>query len=146
MLTYIVNVEGAIYRDGRYLMIVRGAGESHAGGTLSFVGGKVDETRNVENVLEDELRREILEEVGVIVTEEMYYCGSTHFTADDGDRVVDVVFLCQIESGETRIADIDEVAEILWLTVDEITAHPRLPPWVQRDIQRVEAIRRRASW
>jgi hypothetical protein len=39
---YIVNVEGAIYLEDRYLLIVRGPGEDHAAGALSLVGGKVD--------------------------------------------------------------------------------------------------------
>ena len=36
---FIVNVEGAILRGERYLMIVRGEAESHAAGTLSMPGG-----------------------------------------------------------------------------------------------------------
>ena len=39
---YIVNVEGAIVRDGRFLMAVRSEQEAHAPGTLALVGGKVD--------------------------------------------------------------------------------------------------------
>ena len=62
---FVVNVEGAIERNGRYLMIVRGPGESHAPGALSFPGGKVEPTDEAENELESTLRREISEEVGV---------------------------------------------------------------------------------
>ena len=39
--SFVVNVEGAIEKDGRYLMIVRGADVAHAPGALSFPGGKV---------------------------------------------------------------------------------------------------------
>jgi 8-oxo-dGTP diphosphatase len=71
-MKYIVNVEGAIVRGEKYLMIVRGQGETHAGGTLSFVGGKLEITETSSDVLEAALRREIMEEVGVQVSEMSY--------------------------------------------------------------------------
>ncbi|MFC7769614.1 hypothetical protein ACFQS5_12840 [Salinirubellus sp. GCM10025899] len=36
-----VNVEGAVVRDGPYLLVERVAEEEHAGGLLAFPGGKV---------------------------------------------------------------------------------------------------------
>ena len=39
---FIVNVEGAIYKDEKWLLIRRSEMEEHAGGTLSLVGGKVN--------------------------------------------------------------------------------------------------------
>lgn len=72
----IVNVEAAIVRDGRYLMIVWGEEESHAPGTLSIPGGKVEDAGLIGNVLEETLRREI----GLI------YIESKPFITDDGGR------------------------------------------------------------
>jgi len=143
-MKYIVNVEGAIVRGNQYLMIIRGRGETHAGGTLSFVGGKVETTENANDVLEGELRREILEEVGVHVSE-MSYVQSSHFTAGD-DLVVDIVFLCRYETGEPQISDIEEVETILWLTAAEVIEHGLCPPWTQSAMQRVEAFRQRLRW
>ena len=48
---YTVNVEGAIVKDGRYLMIVRGE-EEYAPGGLSFPGGKVEGAGNLDDILE----------------------------------------------------------------------------------------------
>ena len=42
MFVFIVNVEGAIHRDGKWLLILRSEKEEHAGGTLSLVGGKCE--------------------------------------------------------------------------------------------------------
>ena len=36
---FIVNVEGAIYKDEKWLLIRRSEKEEHAGGALSLVGG-----------------------------------------------------------------------------------------------------------
>jgi 8-oxo-dGTP pyrophosphatase MutT (NUDIX family) len=144
-MRYIVNVEGAILRDGRYLMVVRGKGEAHASGVLAFVGGKVEETDPAVDVLEDTLRREIAEEVGVTVSE-MAYVMNSHFVSDTGSGVVDVIFLCRYESGEPRIDDPNEVEAIVWLDASEIAAHPACPPWMPQHIERVEAARWRLGW
>lgn len=138
---YIVNVEGAIVRDGRYLLIVRGAEESHAAGDLSLVGGKVEGIDALANALEETLRREIREEVGVEVDDEMIYLSSTRFTADDHDVVVDIVFLCHYQSGTPTIFDPGEVAEILWLTADEVKQHPKAQSWTRDYIQKAERAR-----
>jgi len=143
-MKYIVNVEGAIVRGERYLMIVRGQGESHAGGMLSFVGGKVETTEAASDVLEAALRREIMEEVGVQVSE-LSYVQRSHFIAGD-DRVVDIVFLCRYAAGEPRIADMQEVEAMLWLTAAEVMEHSLCPPWTQAAMQRVEALRHRLKW
>lgn len=39
---FIVNVEGAIYKNEKWLLIRRSKKEEHAGGLLSLVGGKVE--------------------------------------------------------------------------------------------------------
>ncbi|GAB4514986.1 MAG: hypothetical protein OHK0046_17840 [Anaerolineae bacterium] len=144
-IKYIVNVEGAIVREDHYLMIVRGQGETHAGGTLSFVGGKVETTEHASDVLEETLRREIMEEVGVQVSD-MVYVHSTHFITDNHDLVVDVVFLCRYATGEPRIADLEEVESILWLTTAEVIEHSLCPPWTQTSIKRAEALRQQLKW
>jgi len=144
-ISYIVNVEGAIVRDGHYLMIIRSDAESHAGGNLSFVGGKVEETQNAEYVFEDAIRREVLEEVGVTLGE-MVYVQNTHFITEDNEPVVDIVFLCQYQSGLPIIKDSNEVAEILWLSADEIKQHPKCPPWTKSAIDRVEGKRKQLYW
>jgi 8-oxo-dGTP pyrophosphatase MutT (NUDIX family) len=138
---YVVNVEGAIARGDRYLLVVRGAGETHAAGMLSLVGGKVEDVANLPNVLEETLRREIREEVGLEVAPEMHYLESSAFTSDDGDAVVDIVFLCFYQSGEPTIFDPHEVADLQWLTAAEVAVHPTAPPWTKRGIARAEGRR-----
>jgi len=142
---YVVNVEGAIVRGNKYLMIVRGRGEAHAGGTLSFVGGKVDTTQNFDHILEETLRREIMEEVGVQVSE-MAYVQSSHFIADDDDLVVDIIFLCKYDTGEAQIVDVEEVEKILWLSSSEVMNHALCPPWTKSGMQRVELLRQQLNW
>jgi 8-oxo-dGTP pyrophosphatase MutT (NUDIX family) len=140
---YVVNVEGAILRDDRYLLVVRGPGEDHAPGTLALVGGKVEQAGITDAILENTLRREISEEVGVEVGPLLHYLKSSAFVADDGAPVVDVVFLCEYVGGTPRIADPDEVAAIEWLTAAEVLGHPKAPPWTRLSIEAAERHRER---
>jgi 8-oxo-dGTP diphosphatase len=141
---YIVNVEGAVVRDVRYLMVIRGAQEYTPGG-LCFPGGKVEGAGNAGDVLEATLRREIAEEAGLQVHAEMAYLRSSAFVAE-GDPVVDVVFLCRWQSGEAVAADPAEVAAVLWMAADEAIAHPETPPWTRLALELAEKARLERGW
>jgi 2-amino-4-hydroxy-6-hydroxymethyldihydropteridine diphosphokinase len=140
----IVNIEGAIWRDGRYLTAVRGHEETHAAGLLGFVGGKV-EFEPGDDVFENTLRREIREEVNLEVTD-IIYVNSRLFMADDGVPVINVLFLCRYAGGVVEIQDPGEVAAADWQTPAEITANPQTPPWIQDYVQLVEARRLQLGW
>jgi len=143
---YVFNVEGAVTRQGRYLLIVRGDEEEHAAGTLSLVGGGVDKgVGELRDVIEVTLRREIREEVGLEIGE-LAYVSSNAFLTSQGDPVIDIVFLCQYVGGEPTISDPGEVASTHWLTAVEVEAWPGVPPWTLASISRVEAVRVKLGW
>jgi 8-oxo-dGTP diphosphatase len=144
--TYVVNVEVAIVRDGRYLLIVRGAGEAHAPGTLSLPGGKVEGVGQIADVLEETARREAAEEVGLALTGPLAYVRSTTFVTDDGDPVVNIVFLASGAVGGAVAHEPDEVAGIVWLTPAEVAADPQTPSWTALSVARAEEVRRTLGW
>jgi len=76
---FIVNVEGAIRKDDKWIIVERSKKEEHAGGLLSLVGGKVDKEGDSSNILEKTLKREIFEEIGIKVKENLKYIHSTSF-------------------------------------------------------------------
>ncbi|WHY79867.1 NUDIX domain-containing protein [Neobacillus sp. WH10] len=136
---FIVNVEGAIRKNDKWLIIERSLNEEHAGGMLSLVGGKVDIEGNSSDILERTVKREILEEVGVIVKDRLDYVHSTSFVTDTGENVVDIVFLCKHYSGEAFPKSPDEVAKVLWLTTEEVLSHPKAPIYLKESIKRAES-------
>jgi 8-oxo-dGTP diphosphatase len=141
---YIVNVEGAIVReDGRYLMIELSRLKRHEPGALTFPGGKVEAAGTSDTVLETHLRREIDEETGVALYDDIHYLESKSFVTGDSSAVIDVVFLCRYKSGEPIITRPDEVAAIHWLTADEILRHPDAKPWTRQSLVLAEALRPR---
>ena len=124
---FIVNVEGVILRGERYLMILRGEGEGHAAGTLSMPGGKVELNEIGDDVLERALEREISEEVGLEVLSTTYL-ESKAFIADDGEPVVDTVFLCACAEGEPSVTHPE----------GEVFDHPKTPPWIRQSVAKAE--------
>lgn len=137
---FIVNVEGVVRRGERYLLTVRSEHEANAPGTLALPGGKVEFSDAVHGTLEHTLAREIREETGVEVNGPVYL-ESKWFRADDGDPVVDTVFLCDYKGGDAGIGDPDEIAEVLWLTAAEVAAHPKAPPWTRQSVEKAERLR-----
>jgi 8-oxo-dGTP pyrophosphatase MutT (NUDIX family) len=138
---FVVNVEGAIEKDGRYLMIVRGPNVAHAPGALSFPGGKVEPDDGPADALESTLRREIREEVGVEIGDQVTYVDSRRFDTDDGMQALNVTFLCRYRSG-TPSADPGEVESVRWMTPEQILRNA--PSWFRpAKMQRIKAVRLR---
>lgn len=135
---YVVNVEGVIWDGDRYLMAFRSEQEAHAGGTLAFPGGRAEGT-NAADALEETLRREVREEVGVEVSDFVYV--ESH-TFGHAAPCLDVVFLCRYASGAARAVDPAEVSAVQWMTLAEARAHPKTPPWIARSLTMADEKRR----
>lgn len=127
--TYILNVEGAIYKDNQWLLVKRSNKEPHEGGVWSLVGGKVEGLLTVPSLFEETIKREALEEVGIQI-EEVKYVTSTSFMMQD-KPVVDVICLCKYKNGETKVNDPDELTEFKWMTLAEIEENPEIKAWTK---------------
>ena len=135
---YILCVEGIVHKDGRYLMITRSEKEIHAPGTISFPGGKVEVDQPACGVLEEAVRREILEETGITVKPAMKILKNKFFISYDGYKIVDIIFLCEYAAGEPVISDPDEVSAVQWMTLQEVLNHPKSPEWTKEDLLSVQ--------
>lgn len=136
---FIVNVEGAIHRDGKWLLILRSEKEEHAGGSLSLVGGKCEIEGVSSDILERTLQREIFEEVGIEVTS-LRYVNSSSFVTDSGLNVIDIVFLCHHKSGEPYAKSTEEVSDVLWMTIPEILTHTEIPVYLKENVKLAEKL------
>lgn len=137
---FVINVEAAIFRDGKWLVGIRSKKESEAPGLLSFVGGTVDDTDMAGvDTLEYALIREVGEEIGVRV-EALDFVNDTSFMSKKGNNVLDVVFLCSIETGEPKISNTNELEELLWLTTEEILHYPDVPKWLCDSLRKADAL------
>lgn len=143
---FTIAVEGAVVYQDRYLVIERSMEESHAAGLLCFPGGSVEPGGNQTSILEDTLRRELWEETGITVRDEMVYLESARFPMDDGRLAVSVTFLCQYASGNPTARDPAEVAEVQWMTADAIIEDDRTPSWLHATIELAEVRRLELGW
>lgn len=137
---FIVNVEAAIFKDHQWLIIKRSEKEENAGGLLSLVGGKVENEDSSPDVLETTVKREVFEEVGVEVKENLKYVHSTSFQTDSGRSVVNVVFLCEYASGEPYAKSRDEVTEVSWMTTSKILNDLHSPAYLKESIKQAESL------
>jgi len=138
---YIVNIEAAIFKEDRWLMAERSAMEEHAAGTLAMVGGKIEDVEIMNHVLEETLKREIEEEVGVTVHDEMQYIKSSAFVTEDGKPVIDIVFLCRHKEGVPAALDPKELSAVEWLSYEEIEAHENIQSWTKESLKIAEQMR-----
>ena len=136
---FIVNVEGAIYKNDKWLLVRRSEKEEHAGGLLALVGGKVEKDGITSNILEETLKREIAEEVGIEVSN-LRYVNSSLFETDTGLTVVDIVFLCEHQSVEPYAKCLDEVSDVFWMSTQEILDHAELPVYLKDNIKLADKI------
>ncbi|MGL4339094.1 MAG: NUDIX hydrolase [Rhodoglobus sp.] len=135
-----VNVDVAVHRKGKWLLIVRGAEEAHAAGMLSLVGGTLESEGATFDILEATARREVKEEVGVDLVGALHYVESTFFTTASGTGVLNVVMRGEIGDQMPVNNAPDEVAGIEWRTVEEIAGDKSCPSWTLQSIQRAACV------
>lgn len=130
---YLKVVECAIEHDQKFLVIKRPEGK-HAGGLLSFPGGKVEEIDEHEgDVLKAAARREIWEEVGLDLKDDLAYVTSSYFVDSHGTHVIDTLFHCKIDKTDLKIsASAREVPAYYWLSESEIHQATNAPDWLKK--------------
>ncbi len=141
MKLYLKVVEVAIEHGEKFLIIKRPEGK-HAGGLLSFPGGKVEEIdeQNEWDILRLAAKREILEEVGLDLKDDLKYITSNYFVGSNGSHVINTIFHCKIEKTDLIInASEREVPEYYWLTAEEINKAHNAPQWLKRCMQYLRA-------
>ena len=139
---FIVNVDAAIFEGDRWLMCVRSEKQSHAGGLLSLVGGKVEYDDLADATLEAAVAREVQEETGLVVRP-LQYVKSSSFVTSNGQHVIDIVFLCVPTAGNATICATYELAELGWMTLEEVLAHPKAESWLISSMEQAESLRRK---
>lgn len=141
---YIVNVEVAVVRNGRYLAITRAASEPVGAGEVTFPGGKVDLDLAAGDILEQTARREVKEEVGLDLVSPVTYVES-HTFGTNAFPVLDVVMLALAGTGDPVLAP-EEVERAEWLTFDEMMAHPAVQSWTRDSLRKAERLRQALDW
>ncbi len=131
---YMVTTECAIEHEGKLLIIKRPEGK-HAAGLLAFPGGTVEGQQETDHydVLRSAVKREIFEEVGLILEDPLIYVTSSYFTIADGTQVIHSVFYCKLDKTVINVVPSPrEVPEYYWMTREQIHAASNTPEWLKR--------------
>lgn len=113
---HVVFVEAWVKKDGKYLLAKRSSKDDQAAGKWAVPGGKVE--MELENgIVENAVKREVMEEVGVEV-ENFRFLGSRSFIRSSGHHVVGLSFVADYKSGEAR--PLEDQDEIRWVSVEEM--------------------------
>ncbi len=116
---YSVIVNGVIVKDNKILLAQRSAKEKHVPGRWSPPGGKLEESGTVWQALEKAVKREVLEETGIEVEDEMHLLVNNTFNHEEDDLlVISNVFLCKYKSGEPK--PLEDTVAVAWIGENEI--------------------------
>ena len=132
---YLTVVQVAIEHNDKFLVIKRPEG-AYEGGKLCFPGGKVDETdhRNAWDFLRLAAKREVLEEVGLDLKDDLKYITSNYFK--ETDQVIVNLFHCKMDKTTLNIQPSSrEVADWFWLTAEEINQADHAPMWLKTQVK-----------
>lgn len=116
MPLHVVFVEAWICKDGKYLLAKRSSKDDQAAGKWAVPGGKVDMELG-EDIIENSLRREIREEVGVEVANFRFF-SSRSFIRSSGHHVVALSFIVDYQSGEAMA--LEDQDEVKWVEIEEM--------------------------
>lgn len=116
---YSVIVNCVIINDQNKILVAqRSLEEEHEPGKWSIPGGKVESDGEEYLVLLKNVKKEILEEVGVEIEDNIQLIYDNTFTRTNGDNVLALIFKCKYKSGEAK--PLEDTIDVKWISKDEI--------------------------
>jgi 8-oxo-dGTP diphosphatase len=119
-----VGVGVFIIKDHKFLMIKRKG--SHGADTWSVPGGWME----FGETFEQTSKREVLEEVGVVVDNVRFGAVSNNVFDKEKVHSITIWLLCDYKSGEPKILEPHKAAGIAWRDFESLPS-PLFQPWVE---------------
>jgi 8-oxo-dGTP diphosphatase len=116
---HIIFAGGFVFKDGMLLLGQRSMDEGHLPGYWAVPGGKVELSNGtVWNIIENTVIDEVLEETGVVISENMQMFSNNSFTRTDGQPVIAMNFICKYTSGTPK--PLDGTTAVKWVSEPEL--------------------------
>ncbi|SRR3990172_9833014 len=132
--THVVAVFAFVEKDGKILLAKRSVNDPQAPGVWSVPGGKVD-LEEGRGILESTLKREVMEEVGIEIEDEVILIENDGFTRVSGHHVVGLTFLCKWKSGKAK--PLEDQEEVRWFTKEELKNFSELPDYFKPRVNNI---------
>jgi len=113
---HVVFVEAWIKKGNKYLLAKRSSKDDQAAGKWAVPGGKI-EMEIESNIVENSLKREVKEEVGIEV-DNFQFLASRSFIRSSGHHVVALSFIANYKSGEAK--PLEDQDEVRWVAIEEM--------------------------
>ena len=121
-----VIVNAIVEKDGKILVSQRSFDEGHEGGKWTIPGGKIDKTEgDVFNIVEKTCAREIEEETGIKIKENVQLITNNTFIRSNGQHVIALICLCHWDSGDTQA--LEDTIGVKWISENEIDSFDFAP-------------------
>lgn len=116
---HVILVNAVVFRGEKILISQRSWKETHMPGKWTIPGGKVEKTSGgVYGIIENTLKREVDEETGVKIGNEVHLITNNTFIRSTGDHVVALVFACKYKSGKAR--PLEDTIDCKWIEISEL--------------------------
>lgn len=113
-----VLVNAVIVKDDKILLARRSFEEEHGAGTWTIPGGKL-EFNEEHKALEKAVNREVMEEVGIEIENEIEMIVNNTFSHnEDGIKMLAIIFLCQYKSGIPK--PLEDTIDVKWVSEIEV--------------------------
>ncbi len=140
--TFRVVVGALIYNsEGKFLLAQRYEKDTNLPGIWAIPAGHAEEVLNSLDSLEENLRREVREEIGVEINIEKYF--DSHSWVTDEYKKITIIFLCTIASGEPQ--KLEETADLAWVSVSDLPNY-KLAPNIERLITKADKFLQSRGW
>lgn len=134
-----VVTNAIVIKENKALIGKRASTEEHEPDKWTIPGGKVEMTAgDIWNVLEDNVIKEVQEEVGVVVENPRLVSNNTFFRKQ-GQHSIAMQFICDWVSGEPQA--LDETEEVRWVGEEELDNYNFPPNVKEYIIQGFKALR-----
>lgn len=149
---FVANV--VVYResDGKSLILKRSERETAHPGKYAVPGGKLEwenldikkptrvngDILDYENSIGDLLKREVFEEAGIEISDELEYINNVAFIRPDGIPVVLVKFAAKYKSGEVKLEE-GSFTDYKWVNSEEAKKYDCIKG-IKEEIKRTEEI------
>ena len=142
-----VLVNAVIVKDNEILLSRRAFTEKNAPGKWTIPGGGL-EYDNEHETLEKAVQREILEEVGIEVYEQMTMLTNNTFIHDgDDNKVLAIIFFCKYKSGKEQ--SLEDTIDVRWINEDQLNDfefnHPNVKDYVKKGFDKNQKIQNRSK-
>jgi|GEM_PF-1014232 len=145
---FLLYVSCAIEYNNTLLLIKRPINKPNAG-LLAFPGGAVEPVDGAldtlgarsNDILRTAIKREIMEEVGLVLEDPIEYVTGPYHIGQDGNHVIGVIFYHKFKHIPIITACPIEVPEYYWMSDTEINNAPNAPTWVKKQVELIQNLR-----